>query len=178
MASNDLIPVTYVNSTASTSKSNKFIAKQRSEVFGLALNAASKGGLVKANAIRAACIAGASVSPTLSNSGDPKQSATAAAKSTILAATSNNATQLATSGSGVTNELQKFIDWQNAQSNNCGPGTVGDLWKGDSSSTTRLAQAQSMIDRENRRFAVLSRVGMDTSQLFPWAQFSSSNSVV
>lgn len=65
-------------------------------------------------------------------------------------------------------EVSQFIEWQNAQPNSLGSGTVGDTWKGDNDSEARVAHAQAMLDREARRLGVRQTAGIEASDLFAW----------
>jgi hypothetical protein len=92
----------------------------------------------------------------------------------VAVAPSNVALPATASASSISPEVQRFIAWQNAQPNFFGTGTVGDLWKGDNVSEARVAQAQGMIDRENRRLAVLTGAGMSSTSQFAWNKFDPS----
>jgi hypothetical protein len=149
---------------------SRSVNKQNSVVFATALSSVKKSTPLQTKANIAAPVHAAKVAPPgIATSKVDQSNATASIVTGTISATRAKSAP-AQAMKEISQEVKQFIEWQNSQPNAFGQGAAADLWKGDNTSEQRVAQAQAMIERENRRQALLSSYGMDTSQLFAWSK--------
>jgi hypothetical protein len=158
------------NDVVAVSARSRSVKNQNTAVFATALNSVKKSTPLQTKANIAAPVHAAKVAPpgVATSKVDQSNATSSIVTGTISATRAKSATAQAVMD--ISQEVKQFIEWQNSQPNAFGQGTVADLWKGDNTSEHRVAQARAMIERENRRQALLSSYGMDTSQLFAWSK--------